>query len=316
VMLMAAVFSLRPIISDIQHGNLNIFVMVWIALAWTLYMRGNDFWAGIFVALAIVTKLTPALLVLYFLYKGAWRVCLGTVVGLVLFFLVLPALYLGWDRNLELLQSWFNMLVAPFALQGYVATEIANQSLNGVIVRVLSHSGLLSVEQMSFEQAMDAGMESMARPVTMAGMLIRPVISVVVLGALGWWCRSRCVSRRDPRMLLEFGLALVAMLLLSERTWKHHATTLPIVFLGVWYVVACGPWPDRTRAWWVTGLVVQVVLLLGTSEGILGDRVADVVLGAGAFCLGLVICFVQTGVMVGAMNRREAEAGSCRITRE
>jgi alpha-1,2-mannosyltransferase len=307
VMLIAAVFSLRPIISDIQHGNLNIFMMVWLALAWALYMRGHDFWAGLFVALAIVTKLTPALALLYFAYKRAWRVCIGVAVGLVLFFFVLPAICLGWDRNLELLQSWFNMLVAPFALHGYVATEIANQSLHGVIVRVLSYTGLLAVEPMTLEQAMEAGMEAMARPAKIEGMLIRPVISLAVVGSLGWLCRSRCASRRDPRMLLEFGLILLAMLLLSERTWKHHATTLPIVFLGVWYVVACCPWAARTREWWVTGLIAQLVLLLGTSEGIWGDRLAEVLLGAGAFCLGLVICFVQTGAMLRALNRQANE---------
>jgi hypothetical protein len=300
---MAAVFSLRPIISDIQHGNLNIFVMVWLAVAWALYLRGNDLWAGIFIALAIVTKVTPALALVYFAYRRAWRVCLGAVLGLVLFFLVLPALYLGWDRNLELLRSWFEMLVAPFALHGYVTREIANQSLQGVAVRLLSNAGILSIIAMPTEQALAAGMEEMVRPATALGALLRPTISLVVLGALAGLCRTRCSSRRDPRRLLEFGLVLLAMMLLSERTWKHHATTLPIIYLGLWFVVACGPWSDRTRGWWVAGLVAQMILLLGTSEGLVGERLGELLLDGGVFCWGLVLCFVQTGAMLWAMNR-------------
>ncbi|MBN2561139.1 MAG: DUF2029 domain-containing protein [Phycisphaerae bacterium] len=302
VILMTGIFSLRPVVSDIQHGNLNIFMMIWLALAWLLYMRKNDVSAGLFVGLAIVTKLTPALLLVYFIYKRAWRVCLGAAVGLFLFFIFLPGLYLGFGHNIELLHAWFDMLVAPFALHGYATLEIPNQSLYGVALRLLSNAGVLSIEHMPTDQAMSAGMESMARPLTVAGRLIRPATSLVVVGILAWLCRSKCPSRRDPRLLLEFGLILLAMLLLSERTWKHHGTTLPIVYLGVWYVLTCYAWSKRFTAWFVAGLVVQIILLLGTSEGILGERLAESLLDGGVFCWGLVLCLVQTGILLRALG--------------
>ncbi len=305
VMVAAAIFSVRPLISDLQHANLNIFMMVWLALAWAMYVRGHDFWAGLFLALAIVTKLTPALALIYFAYKRAWRVCIGAAIGLVLFFVVLPGLYLGFDRNTEYLHSWYEMLVAPFLIQRYAATEIANQSLYGVALRLLSNAHLLTVEQMPVKDALAAGMEDMARPVTTMGALLRPAISLSILAALGWLCRSKVASRRDPRLLLEFGLVLLAMLLLSERTWKHHATTLPIVFLGVWYALTCFPLSDRFRAGYVIGLGVQLFLLVLSTEGLLPERVADHLLDGGVFCWGLVLCFIQTGVLLRMLNRPE-----------
>jgi hypothetical protein len=303
VLLAAGIFSMRPIYSEITRGNVNLFMMLWLALAWGLYVRKHDFWAGLFVALAVVTKITPALVIVYFLYKRAWRVCAGAGVGLVLLFGVIPSLLLGIDTNSDYLRTWFEMLVAPFAIEGYVTYAINNQSLIGVAMRLLSNAGVLSVELMPADQLASAGMEDdMIRPATMLGQLLKPALVLPVLGWLAWCCRTRCPDRRDPRHLLEFGMVLLAMLLLCERTWKHHATTLPIVFLGVWYVLTCLDGSDRFRRWFVAGLVVQFLLLVASSQGLLQDRAADLALDGGVFCWGLVLCFVQTGILVRSVR--------------
>jgi len=303
VIIAAGLYSIRPIVSDLQHGNLNIFMLIWLALAWALYVQHRDVWAGLFLALAIVTKLTPALVLVYFLYKRAWRVCIGAGVGLVLVFLLIPGLALGMARNVQYLHAWFDMLVAPFALHGYATLEVDNQSLYSVVLRLGSHVGLLNLQDMPTEQAFNAGVDNMARPASMLGRLLRPALSVPIVFALGWLCRSRSRSRRDQRLLLEFSLVLIAMLLLSERTWDHHATTLPIVFLANWYVLTCKPFSDRFRAWFVAGLVAQLVLLVGSTAGFLPERITNTLFDNGVFCWGLLLCLVQTGVLLRALNR-------------
>jgi len=306
VIVAAGLFSIRPIVSDLQHGNLNIFMMIYITLALALYIRRRDFWAGIFVALAIVTKVTPALLLVYFLYKRAWRVCLGAGVGLVLVFILIPSLYLGFEGNIENLTSWFNMLVAPYALHGYATLEVDNQSLYSVALRLGSHAGLLDLQHMPTEEAFNAGVENMARPASFLGRLLKPILAAPIVLLLGWLCRPRSESRHVPRLLLEVGMVLIAMLLLSERTWDHHATTLPIVFLGVWYVLTCVDFSDRFRVWFVAGLVLQLVCLVGSTAGFLPEEVTHRFFYSGVFCWGLLLCLVQTAVLLWALNRREA----------
>jgi len=304
VLIMTVLFGLRPVVGDIQHANLNIFMMIWLTLAWVLYMRKRDFWAGLFIGLAIVTKVTPALLLVFFIYKRCWRVCLGAGVGLLLFALVIPGVYLGFLENIRLLCNWFDMLVAPYALHGYATLEIPNQSLYGTLLRLLSNAGVLSIQAMPSLEAWDTGMEDMVRPDGTLGRLLRPAIGLMTVGALAWLCRGRRASRRDPRAILEFALVLLAMLLLSERTWKHHATMLPIVYLAVWYGLTCLDWSPRFRGWFVGGLVVQLFLLLGTSQGLVGEDLAELLLDGGVFCWGLLLCFVQVGVMLCMLRRR------------
>ncbi|MBI5762568.1 MAG: DUF2029 domain-containing protein [Planctomycetes bacterium] len=303
VLIAAGIFGIRPIISDLQHANLNIFMMIWVALTWTCFLRNKDLLAGAFIALAIVTKVTPALLLVYFLYKRQWKVALGAAIGLALVFLIIPSLYLGFARNIELHRNWYHMLAEPYARHGWATIEIANQSLYGVLLRILSNAGLLSIEHMTVNQAMEIGMEDMARPVTALGNLIRPCITIGVLGSLAWFCRHRVQRRADVRIWLEFALVLVAMLLMGERTWKHHATTLPIVYLAVWYVLTCLPWSPRFRAGCVAALAVQFAFLVAGGEGFLGDRLAERMLDGGIFCWGLLICGLQIAVMLVASQR-------------
>ena len=137
VLILAALFSARPIMGDITHGNINSFVFFEIALAWYLFVNRRDGWAGVVVGLAVVTKVTPALLLAYFVYKRAWRVVAGAGVGLVLFALLIPSIFLGFGRNNELLANWHGQMVRPYVSEGFVTVEPVNQSLPGMIMKWL-----------------------------------------------------------------------------------------------------------------------------------------------------------------------------------
>ncbi len=303
VLLMAAAFGLRPVIADLQHGNVNTFMLIWIAGCWAAWLLRRDTLAGVLLALAIVTKITPALLLVYFAWKRQWRLCLAAGVTLVLVFFVIPGLVLGFARNWHLLTSWFEMLIAPYALHGYVSLGIENQSLYGLIMRLGGISGTIPTDLMSLDEAMKAGMPFMGRPDALHWRLLRPAISLAFVLSLAWLCRTPGRQRIDIRLWLELALVLVAMLLLSERTWKHHGTTLVLVYLGVWYALTHVRWPDRTRALFVASLILQWVLLVGTSSGFVGSTIADFLLFLGMFTRGLLLCYVTSALMIAGIPR-------------
>jgi len=305
VLAMTLAFSVRALVSDLQHANVNIFVFVWLGLTWWAFVQRRDGWAGLFLSLAIVTKVTPALALIYFAYKRAWKVCIFTAIGLVIFVLIVPGAYIGFAKNVELLGDWFNMLVRPFALEGWAELSIPNQSLWGVVLRILSNAGVLPIEHMSLEQAMRTGQESMARPASAAGRLLRPLISLSMVAMLAWACRRRVADRRDVRLALEFALILIAMMLLSERTWKHHATTLPLVYLAIWYGLTHLQWGQFWRGVFVASLGAQWFMLVASSEGLFGDHLADQMMDGGIFCWGLMLAAIQIVVMLGKLNRSD-----------
>src|SRR5262249_24956563 len=137
---MTIVLSLRPIMGDLTHGNVNLLILFLVIGALYTFHRGSDTTAGIILGLAIACKVTPALFVPYFLWKRAWRTVAGCLLGLSLFLFLVPGLFLGMGRNTQLLVSWYDCMVKPYVVSGEVTTDHLNQSLPGLIYRWFTES--------------------------------------------------------------------------------------------------------------------------------------------------------------------------------
>ena len=70
---LAIALSLHPILGDLAHGNVNLFISFVVVGALECFRRRWDFTAGVAIGLAIACKVTPALFVPYLLWKRAGR---------------------------------------------------------------------------------------------------------------------------------------------------------------------------------------------------------------------------------------------------
>src|SRR5438477_13150 len=80
----AILLALPPVLGDLSHNNVNIFVLFLLAGCLEAFRRGRDVTAGLVLALAVACKVTPVLFVGYFAWKRAGRVLAGCAVGLAL----------------------------------------------------------------------------------------------------------------------------------------------------------------------------------------------------------------------------------------
>lgn len=261
--ILAVLLSLRPVMGDLSHGNVNLFILFLVAGSMFAFHKKRDFLSGVVLALAIACKVTPALLVGYFLWKRAWTALGGVIVGLVLFLVVVPGLFLGMRENLELFGSWFDQMVKPYVLEGVVTPEHNNQSLPGLVTRMTTHSP-------SFSTYVDG----VYTPVTYHNVIdVSPAVARwVVKGCMGlfvllviWTCRTPTTQRQGWQLAAEFALVVLGMLLFSERTWKHHCVTFVVPFAVLsYYLFACHP--GRRMKWYLIGTLTAVVLLMTSTS--------------------------------------------------
>jgi hypothetical protein len=265
---LAVLLSLRPAIGDLTHGNVNLFILFLVVAALYAYTRQRDKSAGLLLALAIACKVTPALFVPYFAWKRAWKTLAGCGAGLVLFFGVVPACFLGVRENNELLGSWLERMVLPYVVGGAVTTEHQNQSLPGVVCRLTTAAASFSqYEGLSYVPTEYHNLVQL--PEELAHWLVRGCMAVFA-GLLAWACRTPPGSRRSWRLAIELALVTLGMLLFSERTWKHHYVTLILPLAVVlYYLAACRPSPGR-RAYLIGTLAVALLLMVSTSTGLPG----------------------------------------------
>lgn len=304
---LTVLLTLRPILGDLMHGNVNLLILFLVVTGLFLFRKEWDLSAGVTLALAIACKVTPALFIPYFVWKRAWRVVAGLTLGLGLFLFAIPALALGWSENIELLSSWTRKMVLPFIVGGIVTSEHPNQSLPGLVHRLMTHNPSFSdylgdqYVVLAYHNIIDIGQA--------AKWVVKCCFAIFVL-VVAWTCRTSTETRRRSALGAEFAIICLGMLLFSERTWKHHAVVLMLPFAVLSYQWAAGQVTGWRRGLVVGSLACSALFMLLTSTAAFPDDWAKLAQVYGAYTCSFVllmaaqICVLtqKTATSVGVAN--------------
>lgn len=299
----AILLALPALMGDLSHNNINIFILFLIAACLELYRRGCDSASGLVLGLAIACKVTPLLFLAFFIWKRAWRVVVGCAVGLVLWLAVVPGLAFGWDRNTELITDWYKLMVERPVVKGEITTEHPNQALPGFVYRLFTHSPSFIVYAKTPQGDIPTpgeyhNLTDIGRPAAwwvVKGLTAAFALVVVLL------CRAPRPERQGWRFAAECGLIVLGMLLLSERTWKHHTVTLLLPAAALAYSVTLDL-PRRVRGFVVGALILAGVLM--AVPGLFGNRAADLALVYGTHTIALLLLTAGVSLIL-AHGRRE-----------
>jgi hypothetical protein len=267
-------FSLRPILSDLHHGNNNLVILFLIVATLHAWRKGYDVLAGLILALAITYKVTPALFIPYFAYKRSWRTVGATALGIGIFLLIVPSLILGPQFNGQCLGMWWHRMLSPYLTRGVVGDQEMNQSMVGVLTRLsTAPRGVVGPYARHLE-----GLNFVSWAPQVVTIVVK-LISLVMIGLLAVFCRTRTERRTDPRLLGEFALVVLTMLFVSERSWKHHYVTMLLPYTYLMYEFALAPGQSRRERIWVAILLSLAiwgsVLLMATTSNELGGLLAS-----------------------------------------
>ena len=297
------VFALRPILSDLHHGNNNLVILFLIVAMLEAWRRGYDVLAGLVLALAISFKVTPALFVPYFLYKRSWRTVGATCLGMGLFLLVLPSLVLGPAFNGECLGMWWHRMLSPYLTKGAASPQEINQSMAGVLTRLLT-----ATRTGDGRYDVHIALNVVAWPPHVVRLLLKG-LALGFVALLAFFCRTETKRRDDPRLLGEFALIVLTMLFLSERSWKHHFVTvlLPFTYLMAQFAFTA---PPRLKVRLLTTLAMWgSVFLMATTSTEIGGLLAHgqghkLAQGYGMFLWAAMLLYVATAWRVVAGRHR------------
>lgn len=309
---LVVLLGLHPVLGDLSHGNVNIFIAFLVMAMLELVRRNRDLAAGVVLGLAIACKVTPGLFLPYFVWKRSWKMVAASLVGLGLWLFVVPGVVFGMERNVTLLNSWFDGMVRPFLVEGKVTSEHANQSIPGVVFRLLtSEPSVVGYDEddrpfaAEFHNFTDIGTPA-------AKMVIRgcQAAFVLVVVTLCWAPFSSRGSRPGLWLAAECSLIVLGMLLFSERTWKHHGVVLILPYATLAGFLALRPLSPVLRAYttWTLGLVA--VLTLGPS--LAGGDAQDLALTYGSHSTAFLLLTAGVCVVMGYEKCRARESAQMR----
>jgi hypothetical protein len=233
--LMAATFS--PIADNDWMGQANLVVLAVVVPGLLLAERGWERTGGALLGLACMLKMSPALLVAWWLLHGRWRPAVAAVVSAVALSLAAlpiasPAVQVGF----------FTDILPGFAEGRYHGLSVPITLPHNHSIPSLLH------------EALGGGTSTALGPT--ARWVSRAII-LGLLGGLAWRFRRR---PRDPlEALCQVGAVVVLLLVLPVYTYEHH-----MVWMLVSYAAAFAALLDGRlgRGWWAALVVAYAVQAL------------------------------------------------------
>ncbi len=205
---------LWPALFTFGAGQANYLILLLVFAALLAAEKGRDAAAGWALAAAAAVKLTPGLLVAYFLWKRRFRLVAWAAAGFAVLTLAGVAA-VGWEPHRTYAGGMLPLLSRGCA-------HWVNQSVSALLSR-LAGEDMFAWDLASPSALVGAGA---------AG------ISFLFVAALAYLTRpGTCVVP----LRLEYALALVTTLFVSPISWIHHAVlSLPAVFFLLRHLGAAG----------------------------------------------------------------------------
>ncbi len=305
--LLLFLLSAHVIHLDLTHSNVNILIGTLIVVAMVATRAGHDMRAGITIGLAGVLKMTPFLFLPYFLWKRRWRASVGVFVGIVLFSLVVPGLAFGFERNVELHEDWADQMIGPILEGreiGLTQTGSQNQSFTGVFHRLLNDTVAYPEIPSKGRKEFRVNFVDLGTPTV---QVIIKLLSLLLLAFLAWGIRRRDRGREGLRTVGEFALVYLAMLFLSERTWRPHYAAIILVHA---FLYACALRLPQWRRLALGALIVGAVTHAGWWDEVGTKEFGDRVESYGIFLWGGLVLFGTALYCLRRLPERDAGAAA------
>jgi len=153
--IISLLLSIRFILIDIGFVQMTTFLL-WASLQSIKWIKDGRYISGAaLLALAINIKLLPLAFVFYLFYRSYYKPAIFTCLFYLLY-LFIPAIYLGWDRNMSLMHDWF-AIINPINKEWTIETEDGPSSLVALIpIYITKTTGVLTFKRnfldLSFSQ--------------------------------------------------------------------------------------------------------------------------------------------------------------------
>lgn len=241
-LLVATIPVFRFIENDFMNGQINVAILFLVILHIWAYVAGYRFLAGMTLAAALVIKQPSLLFVAYWAMRWQFRLLAGVGVGVLLWFYLLPGLFVGYPKIHDYNVQWFHSIIySPegdsLAQKSAESTDAQGESLLGFLAKYLSESDASHHrDEPVYLHIADL------KPQTVSNIHA----GLSMLFVLGLWALTLRKSPNPPvqnwRTFIELALVASLTLLLSPISHKaHYVLMLPTCLLAAYALVQLRP---------------------------------------------------------------------------
>jgi hypothetical protein len=185
-----------PLRDSLQEGQIGLFLGLAFALALLGHQRGRPWIGGMALGAVIAIKLTPILVLPYFIYRRDWRLCLAALATAAA--LASLTLGLGWAH-------YWPAFISDVGAAANGTALVRNQSLNGILLRVWR-------PELNGLPIVSPGLPFRAAWLVAQALVVAGLVAVVRKGRLA----------TPEREWTEFSIIVLLLPLVQPYAWEHH----------------------------------------------------------------------------------------------
>jgi alpha-1,2-mannosyltransferase len=229
----AVLLSIQYVVRDLDDGGPHLIYLGILVGAVYCVRLGREGLGAVGFGLVIALKMTPGLLLPFFVWKRKWRLA-GLTAGATAAWIVVPALWMGptrwWDHQRQWNRMAFNVVSdRPDSIRDGNDIRVQNQSLRPAVERFLVTYPIghgLKVDHAADVPLLDLHPRTASRLGILAVLCLTGIVAV--------WSRRPDSGRDDPAWPVEVAAVLLLVPLLSPVTWIQHIVfAIPAVYLLV-----------------------------------------------------------------------------------
>ena len=265
VLLIAAAWF-WPFLGDTQEGQTNLLMLLPLAAALLLAQNerpGAQFTAGMLLALAITIKVTPIFFLFYFAYRLRLNLLLGAAVGLVLWMLLVPGLFVGFHQIYTWDMQWARVMLFPYAGSDSLRNIMGSQSLPSLLLRLLKHVPAFDFQRGPEVHYLYLNFLDLSDPVIK--WIVRLALGGIALVGL-YWIHPRLPNFNSRRYLKEIACIALFMIWSSHWAWIPHYVTAIFALIAVGNILSDPAESPRIRKLAFYTLLATDLLMLLTSD--------------------------------------------------
>lgn len=270
VLMLTLLMSVRFILHNFEMIQMTIFLL-WGSLESLRFVEKKKRVAGgILLALVINIKILPIVLVPYWLYRKEYK-AFGLTLIFSLLFLLLPAIFLGWNSNLTLLTDWWRE-INPSNTEHLLETDLGFHSLTALIPTLLTKTkGPLPFARNLFN------MDSSMAIAILNG--VRLVLIVAAIRFLKWPPFVRATSQLQELYELSYLFLLVPLIFPHQQKYAFVFILPALFYLSYFITVTHDSTKNREikgkRVTLIILLIFTFILMTLTTDGLIGKRLSE-----------------------------------------
>ncbi len=259
----------RFIINNFEHLQSDMFILLSMIGGLYFFTKGKNIQSAFMLAFGASMKVTPFLILIYFLWKREWKIFIfGLIFTLSLN--LIPDIFLGSKRDKSYLSEWTPLISGRLNPQETLSetdkvwrlTSRMNQSLSTTLQRYFTNSPVITYS----DHKVYVNMLSL-QPKSVK--LIALFIILIMAAGFAWVTRKKIDNRSDDRYLLEYALALILILLASPVSSKPHFSTLLLSHA----LIIASFYHGYLNKGYLSSLIIAFILSTVMVDGIVGKEI-------------------------------------------